>query len=120
MPTQDFVVLSPAVRQGQITSPSVQSPANILGIRFTLNLLLADKLATGLTASLHVEHSVDGSTNWLPVCGFGWTSYGPAGFRTNPDPFLTFKPTAFPSEFFRAILDVPQSLSVGATITVTT
>lgn len=120
MATQDFVVLAPAVRSGQIISPGVQAPANILGIRFTLNLLLADKVAEGLTASLHVEHSVDGSTNWLPVCGFGWTSYGAAGFRNNPDPFLTFKPSAFPNEFFRAILDVPQALNVGATIQVTT
>lgn len=120
MAVQTLTLLAPQSRQGTFTSNGVQAPSTIVGVKFILNLQLADKLATGLTATLHVEHSVTGNSNWLPVVGFGWTSYGPAGYRDNPDPFISFNPQVFPNEFYRVIVGLPQALVAGASIEITT
>ena len=120
MPTQNVILVASGARQGTFVSGAVQAPPTILGVRFILTLRLVDKLAVGLTASLHIERSLDGVTDWLPVAGFGWTSYGPGGYKDNPDPSLSFNPQGFPDQFFRVVLDLPQSLIVGATVAITT
>ena len=129
MPVQTVVVATPQTRTGTFTSPSVQIPASVLRLKFIANLLTADKLSDGLTFTMDVQHSVDGATNWLPVAAFGWTSYGAGGFTsrddsgtvvTNPDPSLAFAPNAFPQHFFRMIVVVPQALSIGLTVLITT
>lgn len=126
MPSQDFVVLAPAVRSAgvPIVSPTVTMPANVLKVIVTPNLLLTDKLADGLSLTLAVERSPDGGSSWFLVAGLTWTSYGAAGYSSgtlvNPDPSVRFPATQFTGQQFRATLVPAQALSVGATITVVT
>lgn len=129
MPVQTTPVIAQQARQGTFTSGSFSIPANILLLQIVANIALADKLATGLTCDLNLERSADGGTSWFPLVGFGWTSYGPAGYHTvdktgqaidNPDPSLTFNPRTFDGQLFRLVSVIPQTLTVGATVVVTT
>src|SRR5262245_26038610 len=101
-------------------------------------IALADKLTGtlqgdgsvlgGKTLTLDVERSSDGGTNWLHTAGFGWTSYGAGGYHVidkngvavdNPDPDLSFNPTAYIGNLFRLKMTAPQTITFGGTIEVT-
>lgn len=129
MPTTNTVVLAQQTRQGTFTSNAFTIPANILRLTLTANIALADKLATGLTLDLDVQHSVDGTTNWQSVVGFGWTSYGPAGYHVigkdgtpidNPDPSLSFSPKTFLGDSYRLVASIPNTVTAGLTVSITT
>lgn len=129
MPTSNTVVLSQQSRQGNFTSSSFNIPANILRLQLIANIALADKLANGLTLDLDVQHSTDGATNWQSVVGFGWTSYGPAGYHVigkdgtpidNPDPSLSFSPKTFLGDHYRLVAIIPNAVTAGLTVSVTT
>lgn len=126
MPTVNTVVLTQQSRQGTFVSNPVTVPSNVIGIRIYANIALADKLSVGLTMSLNVERSEDSGATWLDLAGFGWTSYGPAGYPAgkdgivNPDPSISFSPTPFLGQLFRVTTVIPQPLTVGATVALTT
>jgi hypothetical protein len=126
MPIQTTQIAAPAVRQGVFTSPTFSIPAGILNLKLSANLLLADKLAVGLTFDLDVQHSPDSGATWRSACGFGWTSYGPGGIpngiggSTTPDPYVAFAPIAFLGQPFRLVATVAQPLSIGLTVDITT
>lgn len=124
--TTNIVVLAQQSRQGTFVSAPVSIPTTITGIRIYANIALADKLSDGLTMSLNVERSEDAGVTWLDLAGFGWTSYGAAGYPAgkdgivNPDPSLSFSPLPFLGQLFRVTTVIPQPLTVGATIALTT
>lgn len=128
MAVQAVQVLAPAVRQGTLISASVTIPAAVSWINVIANVLLADKLADGLTFAVDIQRSVDGVTGWQTVAGFGWTSYGPAGYPAspkgtypaNPDPAVAFNPSVYVGQHFRLVAEVPQPLSLGLTVEITT
>lgn len=133
MPTQNFVVLAQQSRSGDHTSSSRQIPPSVTYVLITANIALADKLSTGLTMELEVQRSADNGVTWSdgigsnppPVCGIGWTSYGPGGYTgksgvANPDPSVGFNPQVFIGQLFRAVVHIPQPLTLGCTISVTT
>lgn len=129
MPTSNNVVLAQQSRQGNFTSGSFNIPANILQLKLTVNITLTDKLANGLTLDLDVQHSTDGTTNWQSIVGFGWTSYGPAGYHVigkdgspidNPDPSLSFSPKTFLGDHYRLVVTIPSAVNAGLTVSITT
>lgn len=136
MPTQSFVVLAQQARAAQTwTSSSVTIPSTVTFVRIFANISLAEKLSTGLKMDLEVQRSTDSGVTWSdgigahepPVCGFGWTSYGPGGYPggpkggpDNPDPSVGFDPQAYKGQLFRAVAKLTQPLTVGMTIDITT
>ena len=127
----DTQVLAPALRQaGVYTSPTFTIPSTIKFLFLFVNVDIADKLAVGNSLSLDVQHSPDGGVNWLPLVGIpNWTSYGPAGYHIidkngnpidNPDPGCGLNPQAYLNDQFRMVMTLPQPLTFGATVEITT
>lgn len=123
-------ILAQQVRQANTyTSSNFSIPANILFLRLFANIGLLDKLSTGLTCDLDVQRSLDGSTNWISTVGFGWTSYGPSGYHAigkdgnpidNPDPSCGLDPQAYLGFQWRVVITIPQALTLGASVEITT
>lgn len=129
MAIQTIVLVVQQARVGSFTSPSFSIPVGVLNLKLTANILLSDKLQTGLTCDIDIQHSSDGELTWNSAVGFGWTSYGAAGYHTidrngnaidNPDPSLSFSPSAYIGQKFRIIISIPVSLNVGASVDITT
>lgn len=126
MPVQSTVLLTQAVRSGQQITAPITIPPSVSRIKLIANIALADKLSVGRQMSLDCQRSSDGGANWTSVAGFGWTSYGPAGYPagkdgiTNPDPSLIFNPSIFIGQQFRLVAQIPQPLTVGLTADITT
>jgi hypothetical protein len=128
--TTQTEVVSQALRQADVyTSPSFSIPATISFIRLYANISLADKLSVGLQCSLDFQRSTDNGQTWVPANGSGWTSYGPDGYHAigkdgtpidNPDPSVAFNPQAYLGQLFRVVLTLPQPLTLGATVEITT
>jgi hypothetical protein len=128
--TTDTTVIAQSVRQpGQYVSGTFAIPASITFVRLFANIGLADKLSTGLFCDLMLQSATDGVT-FQDREGFGWGSYGPDGYHVigkdgtpidNPDPSLGHH--VVPGDdtaLFRLVLTLPQALTLGATVSVTT
>jgi hypothetical protein len=123
-------VLASATRgPGTFTTPTFTIPANILYLSLSVNVSLADKLSVGKSLTLDVQHSSDGGTTWSSLIGVGWSSWGPGGFHMvdkngvaidNPDPSCSLGPQQYIGDTFRIVVTLPQALTFGATVAVTT
>lgn len=129
--TTSTEVLAQQLRPAGIyTSGAFNIPASITQLRLFANIGLADKLAVGELCDLELQRSVDGGVSFQDFSGFGWTSYGPDGYHVidkfgnpidNPDPSLGYQPEAGASaNQFRLVLSIPQPLTLGATVQITT
>ncbi len=104
-------------------------PPSVSLLRLYANIGLSDKLSTGLTCAMDVQHSTDGGASYGPLIGAEWTSYGPEGYHRvdkfgnpidNPDPSTGFNPTAYVGDLFRVAISFPQPLTIGDTVAITT
>ncbi len=114
---------------GTITAPLPQAnqisvPLDATLAQFTLNILAADKAATGLTLRWSFEFSSDGVNGWTETNAATWLSYGPAGYTNrdgvlNPDPSLDVPLTQRRGQFIRMVLRTDQPMTIGLAVNVT-
>lgn len=105
------VVLSQANRQGTWISASYQVPANVSVFRMWGDVAPNDLNSTK-TFRLAVESSDDNGQTWAPRYAFGF-----AGPMTE-QPYLEVAASAFAGQRVRAVLDVPETMRLGATVDV--
>lgn len=122
MPVTQVVSIGQALRAPNVYSFTAPQPipAGILQVTLIPNILLADKLEVGNTLDCKIY------VNGQFLSGGSWTSYGPGGIVTgsgvsNPDPeFGTSDISQHVGQTLSVEFTLPQSMTVGLTVNVTT
>jgi hypothetical protein len=128
MATINAVSIAPSLRPANTYtfSPAQPIPAKVTAARFTIPIALSDKLAVGKTFSWAFQVSADSGQTWDLVNAGAWASYGPGGHPAdefgpaNPDPFIEINLSAYAGQLLRGRLVLPQPLTAGVTINLTT
>lgn len=127
-----FLVIPPQLiaAGSEITLPAPNGqqkavPSGANGVRLTVNVALADKLAAGKTVDMKSFLSADGGATWDFINGTLWRSYGPDGFTVvypdgttivNPDPTLFVPLNGRDGNLFRAVFANTLALTAGLTV----
>lgn len=119
------ITIPPAVRSGDVVSPSIVVPAGMTSVTITYSIPQADR--DNALVSIHqlIEFSLDAGVTWKAYMDGGVWHGGTGaiskdGLVTNPPPSMTIAGpslAALVGQLTRGHWEIPVAMTVGATVT---
>lgn len=119
------ITIPPALRSGDVVSPSVVIPAGMTSVAITYSIPQADRDNPAVSIHQMIEFSLDAGVTWKAYMDGGvWLggtgTLSKDGLVTNPPPSMTIAGpslAALVGKLTRGHWQIPVAMTVGTTVT---